>query len=320
MNHLSASRTSRSSTGQGPGPLHGAVIHVQAARIVYAGPAGITTPAIWAGFHRGSGSPGRRVADGRAGRTSPARTSATPSNGGQDRAGTDAAVAPHGRNLRELEHLVNLGMSPAGAIVAGTGTAAEPLGLADELGTIQAGKIADLIVGAGGPLADITLLGEPENVVAVSKPASSAGTPCGGADPAKLEQGSAGHGCAGEPAQVGGAQHVGAVPEGRVNGVELAARAAGRAPRSAGCRSPGLGWLPGWRRWPGGSGSPFHCRSVTAGLMSARQSDQRSRGPRSPAGRPAAPPATGPAYGPPRAASRARPNAWGCSTTCSGQP
>jgi imidazolonepropionase-like amidohydrolase len=81
--------------------------------------------------------------------------------------GTDAAVAPHGQNLRELEHLVNLGMRPADAIVAGTRTAAELLGLADELGTLQAGKIADLIVCAGDPLADITLLGKPENVIAV---------------------------------------------------------------------------------------------------------------------------------------------------------
>jgi imidazolonepropionase-like amidohydrolase len=81
--------------------------------------------------------------------------------------GTDAAVAPHGQNLRELEHLVDLGMRPADAIVAGTRTAAELLGLADELGTIQAGKIADLVVCAGDPLTDITLLGKPENVVAV---------------------------------------------------------------------------------------------------------------------------------------------------------
>jgi imidazolonepropionase-like amidohydrolase len=58
-------------------------------------------------------------------------------------------------------------LSPADAIVAGTRTAAELLGLADELGTVQAGKIADLIVCAGDPLADITLLGKPENVVAV---------------------------------------------------------------------------------------------------------------------------------------------------------
>ena len=81
--------------------------------------------------------------------------------------GTDAAVGPHGQNLRELEHLVDLGMSPADAIVAGTRAAAELLGLADELGTIQAGKIADLVVCDGDPLADITLLGKPENVVTV---------------------------------------------------------------------------------------------------------------------------------------------------------
>jgi imidazolonepropionase-like amidohydrolase len=58
-------------------------------------------------------------------------------------------------------------MSPADAIVAGTRTAAELLGLADELGTVQAGKIADLVVCAGDPLTDIALLGKPENVVAV---------------------------------------------------------------------------------------------------------------------------------------------------------
>jgi imidazolonepropionase-like amidohydrolase len=58
-------------------------------------------------------------------------------------------------------------MSPADAIVAGTRAAAELLGLADELGTIQAGKIADLVVCDGDPLADINLLGKPENVVAV---------------------------------------------------------------------------------------------------------------------------------------------------------
>jgi imidazolonepropionase-like amidohydrolase len=81
--------------------------------------------------------------------------------------GTDAAVGPHGQNLRELEHLVDLGMRPADAIVAGTRTAAELLGLGDELGTVQAGRIADLVVCAGDPLADITLLGKPENVVAV---------------------------------------------------------------------------------------------------------------------------------------------------------
>jgi len=81
--------------------------------------------------------------------------------------GTDAAIVPHGHNLRELEHLVDLGMSPHDAVVAGTRTAAELLGLADQLGTVEPGKLADLVVCDGDPLTDISLLSKPENVVAV---------------------------------------------------------------------------------------------------------------------------------------------------------
>jgi imidazolonepropionase-like amidohydrolase len=81
--------------------------------------------------------------------------------------GTDAAVAPHGQNLRELEHLVSLGMTPGDAIVAGTRTAAELLGLGEQVGTVEQGKLADLVLCDGDPLADISLLGKPENVVAV---------------------------------------------------------------------------------------------------------------------------------------------------------
>jgi len=81
--------------------------------------------------------------------------------------GTDAAIVPHGHNLRELEHLVDLRMSPHDAVVAGTRTAAELLGLADQLGTVEPGKLADLVVCDGDPLTDISLLSKPENVVAV---------------------------------------------------------------------------------------------------------------------------------------------------------
>jgi imidazolonepropionase-like amidohydrolase len=81
--------------------------------------------------------------------------------------GTDAAVVPHGRNLRELGHLVSLGMSPLGAISAGTQVAAELLGIDDEVGTVEEGKLADLVLCAGDPVADIALLGEPANVVLV---------------------------------------------------------------------------------------------------------------------------------------------------------
>ncbi|MCQ8191259.1 metal-dependent hydrolase family protein [Streptomyces rugosispiralis] len=81
--------------------------------------------------------------------------------------GTDAAVCPHGRNLMELSYLVDLGMDPMDAIVAGTRTAAELLGVADRLGTLAPGRVADLVVCEGDPLADIGVLGDPANVVCV---------------------------------------------------------------------------------------------------------------------------------------------------------
>ncbi len=81
--------------------------------------------------------------------------------------GTDAAVCPHGRNLMELSYLVDLGMDPMDAIVAGTRTAAALLGLDDRLGTLEAGKLADLVVCEGDPLRDIGVLGDPANVVCV---------------------------------------------------------------------------------------------------------------------------------------------------------
>ena len=83
--------------------------------------------------------------------------------------GTDAAVGPHGQNLRELAYLADLGMSPMDAILAGTRTAAELLGLSDRLGTITPGKYADLIVCGGDPLASIDTLGDPANIVTVIK-------------------------------------------------------------------------------------------------------------------------------------------------------
>jgi imidazolonepropionase-like amidohydrolase len=81
--------------------------------------------------------------------------------------GTDAAVCPHGQNLMELSYLVDLGMDPLAAIVAGTRTAAGLLGLGDRLGTLEAGKLADVVVCDGDPLRDIAVLGDPANVVCV---------------------------------------------------------------------------------------------------------------------------------------------------------
>ncbi|WP_327137799.1 amidohydrolase family protein [Streptomyces sp. NBC_01340] len=81
--------------------------------------------------------------------------------------GTDAGAVPHAQNLRELGHLVKLGLSPLEAIRAGTLNAAQLLGLDETLGTIEPGKTADLIVCDGDPLADIDVLGDPANVVLV---------------------------------------------------------------------------------------------------------------------------------------------------------
>src|SRR4029077_6276235 len=59
--------------------------------------------------------------------------------------GTDAAVYPHGRNAEEFHQMVDLGMKPIDALKAGTSNDADLLGLADKIGTLEAGKLADLV-------------------------------------------------------------------------------------------------------------------------------------------------------------------------------
>jgi imidazolonepropionase-like amidohydrolase len=66
--------------------------------------------------------------------------------------GTDSGVTPHGNNLRELPLMVDCGMSPAEALVATTRTAAELLGIADHAGTLEPGKVADVVVVEGDAL------------------------------------------------------------------------------------------------------------------------------------------------------------------------
>ncbi|MBP1205118.1 imidazolonepropionase-like amidohydrolase [Duganella sp. 1411] len=72
--------------------------------------------------------------------------------------GTDAAVYPHGLNAREFAVLVKLGMTPAQAIRTATVNASELLGWSDRIGTIEAGKFADMIAVDGDPLKDVTVL------------------------------------------------------------------------------------------------------------------------------------------------------------------
>jgi imidazolonepropionase-like amidohydrolase len=71
--------------------------------------------------------------------------------------GTDSGVTPHGLNLRELALMVEGGMTPMQAIEASTRSAAELMGLEDELGTLEPGKLADLVLVDGDPLDIATL-------------------------------------------------------------------------------------------------------------------------------------------------------------------
>lgn len=66
--------------------------------------------------------------------------------------GTDSAVTPHGQNLRELELMAKGGMSAEEVLTATTLKAADLMGLEDELGSIEPGKRADLVVVDGDPL------------------------------------------------------------------------------------------------------------------------------------------------------------------------
>ena len=72
--------------------------------------------------------------------------------------GTDAGVSKHGRNADEFELMVKHGMPAAAAIKAATLNAADLLGIAAQVGSIEPGKRADLIAVAGDPLSDVTVL------------------------------------------------------------------------------------------------------------------------------------------------------------------
>jgi imidazolonepropionase-like amidohydrolase len=69
--------------------------------------------------------------------------------------GTDSAVEPHGLDAQEFSLMVKNGFTPAQALLAATAGGADLLGLADRIGTIQTGKLADLVAVPGDPLQDI---------------------------------------------------------------------------------------------------------------------------------------------------------------------
>ena len=83
--------------------------------------------------------------------------------------GTDAGGYVHGDNAREIELLVERGMSTNQALQAATGWAAECVGLGKDIGTVEVGKLADLLVLDGDPLANIGVLRDQERIKLVLK-------------------------------------------------------------------------------------------------------------------------------------------------------
>ena len=80
--------------------------------------------------------------------------------------GTDSGVSYHGNNAMEFSYMVKGGMTEMEAIRSATITASEMLGISDELGSVESGKLADLIAVEGNPIKDITAL---QKVVFVMK-------------------------------------------------------------------------------------------------------------------------------------------------------
>jgi imidazolonepropionase-like amidohydrolase len=70
--------------------------------------------------------------------------------------GTDAAVFPHGQNAKEFKLMVDLGMTPIDALKSATANDAELLGIAQKVGTLEKGKLADIVAMPGDPASDIT--------------------------------------------------------------------------------------------------------------------------------------------------------------------
>jgi imidazolonepropionase-like amidohydrolase len=89
--------------------------------------------------------------------------------------GTDAGVCPYGTSGKQFAFMVKYGMTPMQAIQAATSNAADLLGHANELGSIKAGKYADLIAVSDDPLKDISLLERVEFVMKDGKVYKSAG-------------------------------------------------------------------------------------------------------------------------------------------------
>ena len=80
--------------------------------------------------------------------------------------GTDETIVAHGKNAGEFALMVKAGMTPMDAIIAATGSAADLIGDTKDIGSVQAGRYADIIAVDGDPLKDVTVL---EHVAFVMK-------------------------------------------------------------------------------------------------------------------------------------------------------
>jgi len=83
--------------------------------------------------------------------------------------GTDAGALGHGQNARELVYMVEAGMTPMQSIVASTRDAARLLAMDDQIGTLEVGRRADLLLLDGDPLADISIVADPARLKVVMK-------------------------------------------------------------------------------------------------------------------------------------------------------
>jgi imidazolonepropionase-like amidohydrolase len=71
--------------------------------------------------------------------------------------GTDAGVFPHGENAKEFALMTSFGMKPIDALLSATSIDADLLGVAADRGTLEKGKLADIIAMPGDPTSDITV-------------------------------------------------------------------------------------------------------------------------------------------------------------------
>jgi imidazolonepropionase-like amidohydrolase len=146
---------------------HGSFMTEEAARVLVQNGTWLV-PTLMAGFYTGSDSGAARLppwaaSKGRAAWAASQRGIRISIAAGVKIAlGTDAGVFPHGLNGREFELLVTYGgMTPMQAIVSGTMNGATLLGLEHDVGSIEAGKFADLVAVDGDPLQNIALLQHP---------------------------------------------------------------------------------------------------------------------------------------------------------------